>query len=58
MAKILRCGDVVPGCSAEVRAETEAEVMRQAVEHAKAVHGLAKIDDTTAKKVKAAIRTV
>ncbi len=57
MAKILRCKDVVPGCPAEVRAETEEEVMHQAAEHARIVHGLDKIDEETAKKVKAAIRT-
>jgi len=56
MAKILRCSDVVPGCAAVVRAETEAEVMRQAAEHARSAHGLEKIDENTARKVKAAIR--
>jgi predicted small metal-binding protein len=56
MTKILRCSDVVPGCSAVVRAETEAEVMRQAAEHARSAHGIQKIDEATAQKVRAAIR--
>ena len=56
MAKVLRCNDVMPGCAAEVRAETDDEVMRQVAEHAREVHGLATIDGETAKKVKDAIR--
>jgi len=56
MAKVLRCNDVMPGCAAEVRAETDDEVMRQVAEHAREVHGLAIIDEETAKKVKDAIR--
>lgn len=56
MGKILRCADVVPGCKAVVRADTEAEVMRQAAEHATQAHGLQKLDDQTVRKVKAAIR--
>ena len=56
MAKVLRCNDVFPGCAAELRVETEGEVMRQVAEHAREVHGLATIDEETAKKVKDAIR--
>jgi len=56
MAKVLRCNDVMPGCAAEVRAETDDEVMRQVAEHARKVHGLATIDRGIAEKVKAAIR--
>ena len=58
MEKRLLCGDVVPGCAAEVRGATEEEILRQAVEHARTAHGIEKIDEQTAAKVKAAIRTV
>lgn len=54
--KLLRCDDVVPGCPAEVRAETDEEVLRQAAEHARAAHGLATLDDATAGAVRRAIR--
>ena len=57
MEKTLRCGDIVPGCQAVVRAATEEEVMRQAAEHARTAHGLTAIDQATADKVRAAIRT-
>jgi predicted small metal-binding protein len=32
-------------------------VLRQAVEHARTAHGVTKLDDQTAQKVRAAIRT-
>jgi predicted small metal-binding protein len=58
MEKRLRCGDVVPGCTAEVRGETEEEILRQAADHARTAHGIETIDEQTAAKVKAAIHTV
>ncbi len=58
MAKELRCRDVGMNCDKVIRAESEEDVMRQAAEHAKKDHGLTTIDEATAKKVKALIRTV
>lgn len=58
MTKLLRCDDVVPGCDAEVRAEDEADLLRQVTEHARTAHGLDEIDAATARKVESAIRTV
>jgi len=57
MGKILRCGELFPGCTVEARGETEDEVLKQAAEHAKRDHGVAQIDAGTLAKVKAAIRT-
>lgn len=54
--KLLRCDDVVPGCPAEVRAETTEEVLRQAAEHARVDHGLETLDDATVGAVRGAIR--
>ena len=56
MAKVLRCGELFPGCSIEARGETEDEILKQAAEHAKRDHGVAQIDAGTLAKVKAAIR--
>lgn len=56
MPKILRCHDVFPGCTTEVRADTDDEILRQAAEHAQRVHGVETVDDTTVEKVRAAIR--
>ena len=56
MAKLLRCHDVFPGCSAEVRADTEEELLRQAAEHAASVHGVKQLDEAAVKSIKAQIR--
>jgi len=58
MAKVLRCGELFPGCAVEAKGETEAEILQQAAAHAKRDHGVAEIDPGTLAKVKAAIRTV
>jgi predicted small metal-binding protein len=56
MAKILKCGDVVPGCEAEFRGDSEQEIMKSAAEHAKTEHGLDEIPADVMSKVKASIR--
>lgn len=56
MAKVLKCGDLFPGCAAEARGETDEQIFEQAAEHARRDHGVAQIDAATAAKVKAAIR--
>jgi predicted small metal-binding protein len=56
MSLILACNDIVPGCAAQVTAESEDEVMRQAAEHAAKDHGLTKIDAATTEKIRSAIR--
>ncbi len=57
MTRILRCNAIVPGCPAEVRAETDEDLLRQAAEHARTAHGLEQIDQQTAAKIRAAITT-
>jgi predicted small metal-binding protein len=56
--KLLQCNDLFPGCEAEVRADSEDEVLAQAAAHAQSVHGLDTIDDQTAQAVRGAIRDV
>ena len=56
MAKVLRCGELFPGCSVEARGETEDEVLQHAAVHAQRDHGVTEIDAATLAKVKAAIR--
>ncbi len=56
MAKLLRCHDIFPGCPAEVRAETEEEILRHAAEHAAAAHGVKEIDEATVQTVRERIR--
>lgn len=55
--KHLRCGDLFPGCSAEIHLETESEVLAAAAAHAASVHGLTTLDDATVVAVKRAIRS-
>jgi predicted small metal-binding protein len=56
MAKILKCGDVMPGCSTVLEGLDEGEVMRKATEHAKTAHKMVTIPPDVANKVKAAIK--
>ncbi len=56
MPKVLKCGDVMPGCNAVLEGLDETEVMRKATEHAKAAHRMATIPPDVASKVKAAIK--
>jgi predicted small metal-binding protein len=55
MAKVLKCGDVNPGCNAEIRADSEHEVLRKAAEHAKTAHHMERIPAEVLSKVKSAI---
>jgi predicted small metal-binding protein len=56
MAKVLRCGDLMPGCNAVIEGKDEAEVMQKGAEHAKTAHHMATIPPDVAAKVKAAIK--
>jgi predicted small metal-binding protein len=58
MAKVLRCGDLMPGCTctAVVEGKDEAEVMAKAAEHAKTAHGMPAIPPEAVAKVRAVIR--
>lgn len=56
MAKELRCGDLMPGCTTVVEGKDDAEVMTRAAEHAKTAHGLQQIPPELAGKVLSAIK--
>ena len=56
MAKVLRCGDLMPGCKAVIEGKDVAEVMAKGAEHAKKDHGIATIPPEMVQKVQAAIR--
>jgi predicted small metal-binding protein len=56
MTKVLRCGELFPGCSVEARGESDDEILKHAAEHARRDHGVKEIDPATLAKVKAAIR--
>ena len=56
MAKVLRCGDVMPGCNFVAEGKDVAEVLAKGAEHAKEDHGIATIPPDVAAKVQAAIK--
>lgn len=56
MAKVLRCGDLMPGCSFVAEGKDMAEVMAKGAEHAKKAHGIATIPPDMVAKVQAAIK--
>jgi predicted small metal-binding protein len=56
MAKVLRCGDLMPGCSFVAEGKDTAEVMAKGAEHATKAHGLASIPPDMVAKVQAAIK--
>jgi predicted small metal-binding protein len=56
MAKILKCGDVMPGCNFVMEGKDVAEVMAKGAEHAKTAHGITTIPPDVAAKVQAAIK--
>ena len=56
MAKVLRCGDLMPGCNTVIEGKDEAEVLAKGAEHAKAAHNMTAIPPQMIEKVKGAIR--
>jgi predicted small metal-binding protein len=56
MTKVLRCGDVVPGCSSEARADSEGELMQKVAQHAREAHGMQTVPPEVVQKVKSKIR--
>jgi predicted small metal-binding protein len=56
MAKVLRCGDLMPGCRFVAEGKDVAEVMAKGAEHAKKDHGMAAIPADMVAKVQAAIK--
>lgn len=57
MTKLLKCGDLMPGCTFEARGQSEQEILRAAAVHAKEVHGMEATPELV-EKVKGAIRDI
>jgi predicted small metal-binding protein len=56
MPKVLKCGDLMPGCNMVIEGKDEAEVMAKGAEHARTAHNMTAIPPDVAAKVKAAIK--
>jgi predicted small metal-binding protein len=57
MAKELRCGDIMPGCTTVLEGKDEKEVMAKVTEHAKNAHNMPTVPPEVASKVQKAIHT-
>lgn len=56
MAKELHCGEIMDGCPAVIRGETEEEVLQKGAQHARDAHGVEEMDDETVRAVRSKIR--
>jgi predicted small metal-binding protein len=56
VSKVLKCGDVHPGCKFEARGNTDEEVLRAASEHAKKEHNLTEVRPEDLEKARKLIR--
>jgi len=54
--RLFECGTLVPGCAWHTRADSDAEVVRRAVEHLKNAHGETTIRENMVDNIKARIR--
>jgi predicted small metal-binding protein len=57
MAKLLRCRDVGFDGDAEVRADSQEEILAQVVVHAREVHGIEEVPDEVVQQAIASIRS-
>ena len=55
MAKVLKCGDLNPGCTFEARGNSENEVLEKAVEHARTKHNMTEVSSEFHSKARKAI---
>lgn len=50
--KEYRCGELVPGCDWQTRADDEAEVVRRATEHMRTAHGESHVRPNMVEEIK------
>jgi len=56
MAKVLKCGDVMPGCDKVIVGKDEDEVFAKAEEHARKEHNMTIIPPSVVSQISAAIK--
>lgn len=56
MGKVMKCSELVFGCDAVFRGETEEDIIRQASEHSKSAHNIPEIPKNLRKKLLRLIR--
>jgi predicted small metal-binding protein len=56
MPRVLRCGEIMPGCTFEIRGVSDLEILARTAEHARDAHNLTEMSAEMAAKVHSAIR--
>ena len=56
MAKVLRCGDIMPGCDTVIEGKTEDEVFAKAEQHVHKEHNMHFILPSVMTRIEAAIK--
>ena len=56
MTKVLKCGDLMPGCDFEARGENDDDILQAAAAHAKEAHGIDATPELV-EQVKSVIKT-
>lgn len=56
MAKIIHCREVGFDCDGVIQADTEAQALAMAAEHARTVHGLQEVTPEIVEKVRSVMR--
>jgi predicted small metal-binding protein len=57
MSRVLECGSVVPGCRFVIHADTDDDLMRKAMAHARAEHGIEHFSEQLKARMMAAIKS-
>ena len=56
MAKVLKCGDLMPGCDTVIVGKDEDEVLAKAEKHARKEHNMTIIPPSVVSQIEAAIK--
>ena len=56
MAKVLKCGDLMPGCDTVIVGKDEDEVLAKAEKHARKEHNMTIITPSVMSQIEAAIK--
>ena len=56
MTKVLRCGDIMPGCDKVIHGRTEDEVFAKAEDHVRKEHNMTIIVPSVMNRIEAAIK--
>jgi predicted small metal-binding protein len=56
MAKVLKCGDLMPGCDTVIVGKDEDEVLAKAEQHARKEHNMTIIPPSVVSQIEAAIK--